>query len=424
MRRIGRMPCCVTSYVLIGGSIFGCTLDPKEHLGERLFNDQRLSLNENQACAVCHSPETGWTGPVQSLNAHGAVYEGSVPERFGNRKPPSSAYATLAPLFDVAPDANFFGGNFWDGRATGWKLGNPAADQAQGPFLNPVEQALPSADDLVGRVCSSDYASLFRHVWGSSACEDVEEGFTAIALSVEAFEGSKDVNQFSSKFDAVKAGKAEFSARERRGLKLFRGKAKCANCHVLDGSPVVFTDFTFDNIGTPANPENPFYRMDEVLVDGEPINPLGDEWIDTGLGEFLSSLADDSSWRSLPYVTPGVLALSSEELRELAAANSGKHRVPTLRNVDKRPSKDFVKAFTHNGYFKSLKALVHFYNTRDVLPRCDGRVTEAEALAADCWPAPEVLENLNTTELGNLGLTDSEEDDIVAFLEALSDGFH
>ena len=101
----------------------------------------------------------------------------------------------------------------------------------------------------------------------------------------------------------------------------------------------------------------------------------------------------------------------------------GKFKVPTLRNVDLRPAPDFVKAYGHNGYFKTLKGIVHFYNTRDVKPVCPGLYSEAQALAENCWPVPEVAENVNTTELGDLGLSDAEEDAIVAFLKTLSDGF-
>ena len=82
-----------------------------------------------------------------------------------------------------------------------------------------------------------------------------------------------------------------------------------------------------------------------------------------------------------------------------------------------------VKAFGHNGYFKTLAGIVHFYNTRDVLPVCPGPYTEAQALAAGCWPEPEVAANMNTAELGDLGLTAAEEAMIVAFLNMLSDGF-
>ncbi len=167
--------------------------------------------------------------------------------------------------------------------------------------------------------------------------------------------------------------------------------------------------------------EGPFYAMDEQLVDGVPINPDGDDFVDHGLGGFLETLAGDDSWRIEPFVTASFLSLTSGELEELAHASRGMQRVPTLRNVDKRPRADAVKAYTHNGYFKTLEGLVHFYNTRDVLPRCDGDLSEEQALAEGCWPAPEVPENVNATELGDLGLDEDEEAAIVAFLKTLTD---
>jgi cytochrome c peroxidase len=112
---------------------------------------------------------------------------------------------------------------------------------------------------------------------------------------------------------------------------------------------------------------------------------------------------------------------------DFAAENFGKHKVPTLRNVDLRPDRNDVKAYGHNGYFKTLEGIVHFYNTRDVKVSCESLgisdATEAVALANNCWPAPEVAENVNTDELGDLGLTPEEEAAIVAFMKTLSDGF-
>jgi cytochrome c peroxidase len=323
----------------------------------------------------------------------------------------------------VAEDS-FVGGNFWDGRATGWKLGNPAADQAQGPFLNPAEQALPNAAELIDRVCDGHYGDLFRHVWGKQACANPEKGYSAVALSIAAFEASDPVNSFSAKYDLWLQGRAQLSEKERQGLSLFKGKAHCSACHVMEGSQgnVLFTDFSFDNLGIPPNPENPFYGMSDVLVDGKPLNPQGRDWIDPGLGGFLEGLAQDNSWRSLPYVTAGVRDMTSASLLVAAQANHGKHRVPTLRNVDRRPNPGFVKAFGHNGYFKSLRSIVHFYNTRDLLPACPTLMTDSQAQAVPCWPAAEVTSNMNKTELGNLGLTSVEEDAIVAFLRTLSDG--
>jgi cytochrome c peroxidase len=409
-------------------------LTPKEELGKSIFFDDNLSINGNQSCASCHGQEAGWTGPLSDINADGAVYEGSIAGRFGNRKPPSSAYATPSPVlhFVVEKPKNknkrtelFIGGNFWDGRATGEKLGNPAADQAQGPFVNPLEQALPDSACVVYRVCT-DYFGLFQTVWGPDTCDittwpaDVptvcaegdpvslsdldramsETVYDQIALSVAAYEASEEVNAYTSKYDYFLAGLVRLTKQEKKGLNMFKSKGKCANCHILgsgpNGEPPLFTDFTFDNLGVPRNPDNPFYGQTEF-------NPLGDAWIDMGLGGFLDSRVD---------------------YQQYAPANYGKQKVPSLRNVDKRPAPDFVKAYAHNGYFKSLKGIVHFYNTRDAKPRCpDKFTTEAGALAMDCWPEPEVANNVNTKELGNLHLTDKQEDAIVAFLKTLSDGY-
>jgi cytochrome c peroxidase len=336
------------------------------------------------------------------VNAAGAVYEGSVTGRFGNRKPPSSAYAAPSPIFHLALDKKgdlFVGGNFWDGRATGERLGNAAAEQALGPFLNPLEQALAAPGDVVSRICAGAYAALFQNVWGADICQNVAAAYDAVGLSVAAYEGSAESDAFTSKFDAVRSGAATLTHEERLGLNLFRGKGKCAACHTLDegaaGAPL-FTDFTFDNLGVPRNPQNPWYAMPAS------VNPDGATWIDPGLSGFLATRV---------------------EFLSLAGENAGKHKVPTLRNVDLRPDPGFVKAYGHNGYFKTLEGIVHFYNTRDVKPACAGEYTEAQALAADCWPAAEVAANVNTAELGDLHLTPRQEQAIVAFLRTLSDGY-
>ena len=393
-------------------------LIPMEQLGKNLFFD-KISDPDNMSCAKCHAVKVGFTGPIPSVNNKGAVYKGAVSKRFGNRKPPSSAYANLSPIFDYdASEGLFFGGNFWNGRATGWKLGNPAADQALGPFLNPVEQNNASKEEVLKQIAKSKYANLWEAVWGEPISyetqADINKNYDRVGLSIAAFEGSEEVNPFTSKFDYYLAGKVSFTAQEKLGMELFNdeNKGKCFLCHLSDGPQPLFTDFTYDNLGTPRNPDNPFYEMDEVyLDDGSPINPLGDAWIDYGLGDFLRQLAEtyDDGWRDLPYVTEAVKSMTFSQLEEQADANDGKHKVPTLRNVDKRPGNGFIKAYMHNGVFKSLKEVVHFYNTRDVL--------------GENWLPPEVEANVNTEELGDLGLTNDEEDAIVAFMKTLSDGY-
>ncbi len=453
----------ILQVAILAESVLAHGLNDMEQLGKKLYFDSRLSSPRGQSCASCHAPQVGWTGPSSDVNTTTAVYPGTLVHRFGNRKPPAACYASTSPIFHFDQEEGlFFGGNFWDGRATGDVLGNPAADQAQGPFLNPVEQNNPDKETVVYLVCSSKTAYLFKRVAKEifsdpslDICQPqkTEQAYDLIGMAIGVFEDSWVVNPYRSKFDyylfvCEKMGIDPYdltsshdptgilSDFEWRGFQLFvapndnTGAAgqggNCAACHVLDAvmtptalsqvknkidpnhalnfvkRPPLFTDYSFDNLGVPKNPQNPFYGMDVILIDGKPINPEGANWVDPGLGGFLVN-SPNPDWKA-----------KAEE-------NWGKHKVPTLRNVDLRPDKSFVKAYAHNGYFKSLKGIVHFYNTRDSLDRCPELVPESTALELNCWPAPEVEANLNMTELGNLGLTDYEEDAIVAFMQTLSD---
>jgi cytochrome c peroxidase len=431
-------------------------LDPQPDgmiaLGKAIFFDTHLSINGTQSCASCHAPEVGFTGPDMAANSGGAIYQGALPNHFGNRKPPASAYAGDSPIlhFDQA-DGGWFGGMFYDGRATGSVLGDPLAEQAQGPFLNPLEQGIAEAQVLCVRVKQSDYAGLFEEVWGAKSLDcakDVDGVYEKIGRSVAAYERSAEVNPFTSKFDlfwdnAVKAGKDVTKIKcgtggmggggmggvmgcpgggtspyrwsayrnlgladvELQGLAVFNdpARANCSSCHSLepgsDGYPL-FTDFGYDNIGIPKNPENPFYSMPAAW------NPDGADWVDEGLGGFLKSAGYEST-------------VYEPEL--------GKFKVPTLRNVDLRPSEGFVKAYGHNGYFKSLDDIVFFYHWRGMMDNgCMGMGggggmgsgMGCEGMAG-MFPAPEV--DQNRASLGMFPMPQIE--NIVAFLKTLSDGY-
>jgi cytochrome c peroxidase len=415
-----------------------------ELLGKAMLYDKQLSVNRNEACAFCHMPETGFTGPVSELNATTGAYPGSVRTRFSNRKPQTHSYAALSPVLHYNPgQGDLVGGNFWDMRATGRRLGNPAAEQAEGPPINPVEMALPDAACAVYRASQRPYRSLFEHVWGPQAFAiawpaDVQQvcdtpgpppdgtlpvqldpitrgranaTFDQMAQSIATYEASAEVTSFTSKYDAVQAGTAKFTPQEQRGYDLFRGKAFCNTCH-RDGGPgedPLFTDFTASNIGTPANQRLPYYAEQQADARAYVANVAGAGYVDPGVAGFLagSNLLShpstvDARWRRLE---PGFV---------------GRFQVPTLRNVDKRPNPGFVKAYGHNGYFRSLKEIVHFYNTRDVLPHC-GPNDPGEGTT--CWPAPESTANMNKNHVGRLGLSDADEDAIVSFLRTLSDGY-
>ena len=428
-------------------------------LGKLLLFDKNLSVNKNEACSFCHMPDTDFTGPISLLNQTTVSYPGSVRYRFGHRKPQSYTYAPFYPvLLYNQSQQDFYGGNFWDLRATGYKLQNPAAEQAQDPPVDPNEMGLPDPACVVYRLSQSTYRPLFETVWGAQAFRiqwppDIEQvcvtpapapisdpfpvhlskadrgqsnsTYDQFGLSVAMYEASPQVSPFSSKFDYALANpdKSVLSSDELAGWNLFRGKAMCNTCH-LDGTentakrhtpaPMapanaasvapLFTDFTSNNLGLPKNLAIPFYNETRRDKYGYAPNLAGANFVDRGVGDFLRSPANvNSEWK--PY----------------ANSFDGKFQTSTLRNADKRPRPDFVKAYMHNGYLKSLKEVVHFYNTRDTLRRCEAPNHPGEKVT--CWPAPETPQNLNKT-IGSLGLTENEEDQIVAFMKALTDGYH
>jgi cytochrome c peroxidase len=398
----------ITAVLASGYVVAQGELSPKEELGRLLYFDENLSQPSGQSCASCHDPEFGFVDPDSDL----PVSEGVLPDRFGGRNSPSAAYAMYSPVryFDEA-EGLWIGGQFWDSRATGEVLGDPLADQALGPFLNPVEMNNKEKARVIKDIKRSDYADLFEVVWGPGSLDDVEAAYDGVALSIAAFERTALFAPFSSKYDVYlqscldldgkpgdcavgKGPKAEeaaeevFSEEEWYGMQLFMGEndndgilkkgegAMCVACHVADWTadpgnvvvpswspdgtiPAMFTDFTYDNLGVPKNEEYPL----------DPNAPQ-----DLGLGDIVGDPAEN-----------------------------GKFKVMTLRNVG------ITAPYAHNGFFATLKEITHFYNTRDV--------------ATEGWPESEVPGTVNADELGNLGLSDADEDALVAFMMTLTDGY-
>jgi cytochrome c peroxidase len=329
-------------------------------------------------------------------------------------------------------------------RASGYRLQNPSAEQAQGPPTNPVEMGLPDSACVAYRLSQAPYRKLFEAVWGTDSFDihwpaDVEKVcatpgppapdntypihlsvadrsradhvYDGFGLAVSAYEFSPEVSPFTSKYDYVQAGKDQFTPQEKLGYELFLSKARCNECH-RDGGPgeePLFTDFTASNLGVPRNQGLQYYYEGRPDQRSYSPNPAGAAYVDTGVGSFLRSLQSDS----------GQLNPDSVWIK-LAPKFDAKFQVPTSRNVDMRPTPSFVKAYMHNGYFKSLKEVVHFYNTRDVLAKC--KANDPGEMVT-CWPAPEDSTNLNKRQLGNLKLTEQEEDALVAFLKTLTDGY-
>lgn len=356
---------------------------PKERLGRMLFHDTRLSEPAGQSCASCHDANFASTDP----DKWSPTSQGVNPRLFGSRNTPTAMYMAFSPAFHFdAAEGLYEGGQFLDGRAA------TLEEQAKGPFLNPLEMANTSKQQVVDKVSAARYAVLFKRVYGPDAFDATEAAYDRIADAIAAFERTRMFNPFTSKYDAYLAGKAKLTAQEMRGLELFEreDKGNCAACHASrpdedenGGVPPLFTDFTYDNLGVPKNPHNRFYTMSTQH------NPDGRKFIDRGLGGFLDSPSED-----------------------------GKFKVPTLRNIA------LTAPYMHNGYFMTLRGVVDFYNTRDTKPVCAQEFLEEDkAIRQGCWPAAEVAQNVNQGELGNLKLDRQEVDDIVAFMQTLTDGW-
>ena len=350
--------------ILISGCSSGesSTLQDKVQIGKALFNMASLSEPGGQSCASCHQPSIAFVDPRQDS----PTSEGAVVGRFGKRQAPTLAYMAFSPKFHFdATEQDYIGGQFWDGRAADLK------DQVHFPILNIAEMNNTTKTAVITKIAASSLANSLKQLYGSTLFDNTDRAFDAIADAIAAFEASPQFSPFTSKYDAYLKGSVTLTATEARGLALYKGKAKCANCHPsdpgADGTPPLFTDFTYDNIGLPQNTQNRF------LVMPSQINPDGASFVDTGLMQTTKRTED-----------------------------AGRMKVPTLRNVAITPP------YFHNGVFKTLEQAVQFYNKRDIV---------------GAFLPPELPNTMNREELGDLKLTDTEVAEIVAFLKTLTDGY-
>lgn len=367
-------------------SAFAVTLTPEQQLGEILYKDKNLSLNRNQSCETCHSliPTKQGLAPsfvdITNVKKGTAVSTGSIESKTGVLNSPTIAYAGFSPEFHFdETEELYIGGQFWNGRA------KDLIEQAKQPLVNPVEMAMPDELSVVNRLQENSlYVDKFKQLYKVNLTDTSEKSVTKIyhrlAQAISAFEQSAVFNKFNSKFDYALFGKTQLSALEKKGLVLFQGKAKCSACHTIDITvdehgnmiPPVFSDFSYDNLGLPRN----------VNISKNPEPDLG---------------------------------LGGRTDIENPAAELGKHKVMTLRNIA------LTAPYGHNGVFKTLEQTVHFYNTRDTLKKVANN--NSPEFGKTAWAEAEIAENVNTEELGNLELTASEEKAIVAFLKTLTDDY-
>ncbi len=370
---------------------------PIEKLGERLFSDKSLSEPQGVACASCHDPARAFSGVNGSKIT--AVAAGAPAGAFGVRKPPGLTYAAFTPPFGFIDkedettgrmEKTPAGGQFRDGRAM------ELEDQAAGPLLNPVEMANPSKAAVVEKVKNGPNAALMREVFGAQVFDNPDKAFDRLTQAIAAYERTAVFRPFSSRFDEVLRGKAQFTPQEAKGFELFKDKKKgnCLACH--DGkedskepSDWLFTDFTYDVLGAPRN------RAIPANADAKTF--------DLGLCK-----------------RAGLAAVAPKDFEVESVC--GAFKVPSLRNVA------LTAPYLHNGSLKTLRDAVAFYATRDTNPErwypkdAKGRVQKYDDLPAKFRANVNVKEVPYDRKPGQKPrLTDEEIDAITAFLGTLTD---
>ena len=103
----------------------GTGMRANQLLGKLMNFDEHMSPFKNRACGFCHMPYAGFSGPIPSVNLTMVAYPGSLQFRAGKRTAQRYTYSPDFPVlnFNTSQEA-FFGGNFWDSRATGYLLGS------------------------------------------------------------------------------------------------------------------------------------------------------------------------------------------------------------------------------------------------------------------------------------------------------------
>jgi cytochrome c peroxidase len=419
--------------------------------------------NNKQGCVSCHDPKVGWV--LKDPNGQGAA-AGAHPGAFGNLKPPSAAYAANSPVFRLdpagaAPGANcdkafgpvsgtcYVGGIFWNGRAEGCGKGGtepctvgggaidtitpadvgivcpgndyckylgPTADQGAAPFLNPVEQ-----NSRMKKVCQRIKTAPYKKLYDEAFEEPIDctgspdnnptlkKSYLRGALAIAAYEASDEVNRFTSAREACLAASpgnmqgcsdAILSPAAKAGHRLFYrfgpGGAACTACHNnglgANGAKNTYADHKYHHLPLPYNRK--------------------------------LSVAKGTVTGLLSHVTDGNV-------------EPGEFKAPTLLNSALGEGQ---KTYMHNGYFKTLKQVVHFYNTATAKPACgsehpaDPTIDEiwikdsnpndgVDNGHVDCWPKDEFEGTPVPGIVGNLGLSSEQEDQLVEYMKALSDGF-
>jgi len=372
------------------GDTFERKFDTKEKLGKRLFFDKNLSLTRNTSCATCHNPEHGFVdarfkdvGVDQAIFIDGALSVGDDGFSLGGRNAPTAAYAQFSPTFDPA---TLKGGQFHDGRAATLKV------QAMGPPLDGAEMQMPNKASVVERIKENpDYVLAFKTLFNDKIFDDINASYAAMGEAIGKFEKTDLFAPFDSKYDRFKKCKEEFTTNEcidkvgwtdseDNGMSLFFSNANtnCALCHTLNskteaGEKEIFTNFEYENIGTPRN---------VLAMDARAALGLQDA---------------DAKFDGV-----GKTVGKSEHL--------GKTKVPTLRNIA------VTGPYMNNGVFKDLTTVLEFYDHMAGLGHHINPETNQP------WGQNDHISTINHEKLTTTkALTDAKIRDLEAFLNTLTD---
>lgn len=387
--------------MLTGLALPAAALSPMAELGNKLFHDPTLSASGQQSCASCHIQQNAGMANNKLAVQLGGISLSSQ----GFRNVPTVLYSRFIPPPGINANGQPFGGLQLDGRAIS------LAAQAIQPFLAPNEMANATSADVRQRLQRRPYLRDFQQLFGTATLNDADATLQAIGKAIAAYEVEEPTLQpFSSKFDAVQRGQAQFSPREANGWRLFNDpeKGNCLRCHSSNGTqgrPPLFSNFSYHALALPRN-WNIIYNRDDLPqpafapANGLTLGAPGHRYYDLGLcGPLRTDLASQTG-------------------------QCGKFRVPTLRNVALKG------AYGHNGVFADLFQVVDFYTTRDLQPARWYR--KADGITADL-PYNDLPQQYQVQveklppfhflpgRIPRLSL--AEQRDLVAFMCTLTDGY-
>lgn len=285
-------------------------------LGEKLFKDKRLSIDDTVACETCHDPTKGFTD-----HRGNSATSAGIQDQHGQRNAPTVL------------NAMFQSSQFWDGRAPRLE------DQAKLPILNPVEMGQKSPADVVAKVAKiPEYSDAFKSLFGHDVTYD------DIAAAIAAFERTQ--YSANSPFDRFLAGDPKaISESAQRGWALFQGKGRCSSCHAFNAVSPLFSDQKFHNIGIAAHKQNFKELARKALA-----------ILNTGDTKQIDELALQTSYSEL-----GRFLVTKN------AADIGAFKSETLRNIG------ITGPYMHDGSLATLWDVMDHYNKGGVAnPYLDG----------------------------------------------------